>query len=84
MTETAPLRMCPMAKTCQGMMEKPSAGLWIVIPGAVFIALGIAIIIFPQILAWLVAIALIVTGFVMLMMVNFMRSFGKRMQYKHG
>lgn len=34
----------------------------------------------PQILAWLVAIALIVMGIAMLMMANFMRKMGLRLQ----
>jgi cytochrome c biogenesis protein CcdA len=50
------------------------------IPGILFIALGVFIILYPQILAWLIAIALIVMGIVMLMMINFMRGIGKRFQ----
>jgi uncharacterized membrane protein HdeD (DUF308 family) len=38
---------------------------------------------YPQILVWLVAIALIVMGIAMLMMVNFMRNIGKRFQNTH-
>jgi cytochrome c biogenesis protein CcdA len=48
------------------------------IPGILFIALGVFIILYPQILAWLIAIALIVMGIAMLMMINFMRGIGKR------
>lgn len=81
MPETTPMPMCPIAETCKGMMEKRGSILWMMIPGVVFIALGFAIIIFPQILVWLVAVALIVMGLAMLVMINFMRSFGKRAQF---
>jgi hypothetical protein len=46
------------------------------IPGVVFIILGVAVVLFPQILVWLAAIALIVVGAALLMMVNFMRNIG--------
>lgn len=78
MDEKITMSTCPMAKACKGMMEKPRTSLWMIVPGLFFVALGIAIILYPQILVWLVAIALIVMGLAMLMMVNFMRSFGKR------
>jgi uncharacterized membrane protein HdeD (DUF308 family) len=84
MADTAPMQMCPMAETCKGMMEKPSSGFWMIIPGFVFIVLGVAIILYPQILVWLVAIALIAMGIAMLMMVNFMRGIGKRFQNRPG
>ena len=75
---------CPMAETCKGMMEKPSTSLWMIVPGLVFVVLGIAIIIYPQILVWLVSLALIVVGLAMLAMVRFMRRMGKRVQKSHG
>ncbi len=78
MAETTPMSMCPMAETCKGMIDKPRSGLWMMIPGIIFIALGVLIFLYPQILAWLIAIALIVMGIAMLMMVNFMRGIGKR------
>jgi uncharacterized membrane protein HdeD (DUF308 family) len=80
MEETTPMSMCPMAETCKGMMEKPHSGLWMMLPGVLFIALGLLIIFYPQILAWLIAIALIVIGIAILMMMNFMRGIGKRVQ----
>ena len=80
MTEATPMPTCPMAETCKGMIENPSSNLWMIIPGLVFIVLGVTIILYPQILAWLVAVALIVMGVSMLVMVNFMRGIGKRFQ----
>ena len=70
--------MCPMAEACKGMIEKPGSGLWMMIPGILFIALGVLIILYPQILAWLVAIVLVVMGIAMLTMTRFMRGIGKR------
>ena len=69
-----------MAETCKGMMEKPGSGLWTMIPGTLFIALGVLIILYPHILAWFVAIALVAMGIAMLMMTKFMRGIGKRIQ----
>ena len=82
MEEKMSMSTCPMAKACKGMTDKRSTSLWMIVPGLIFVALGIAIILYPQILVWLVAIALIVMGLAMLMMVNFMRSFGKRIHNK--
>ena len=59
MTDTRPMPMCPMAETCKGMMDKPGYGLWMMLPGVALIAVGVLIILYPQILAWLVAAALI-------------------------
>jgi len=78
--QTTPMSMCPMAETCKSMMEKPGSGLWMMIPGILFIALGIVIVLYPKILAWLVAVALVVMGIAMLMMTRFMRGIGKRIQ----
>lgn len=84
MNEMAPTSMCPMGETCKRMMEKPGSGLWMMVPGVILIALGVLIFLFPQILAWLVAAAMIVMGIMMLMMINFMRSIGKRMSNSSG
>jgi uncharacterized membrane protein HdeD (DUF308 family) len=80
MVETTPMSMCPMAEACKGMIEKPGSSLWMMIPGILFIALGVLIILYPQILAWLVAIVLVVMGIAMLTMTmtRFMRGIGKR------
>lgn len=83
MAETAPFSTCPMAETCRGMMEKPGSGAWMFVPGILFIVFGVTIILFPQILAWLIAIAFIVMGVGMLMMVNVMRGMGRRFHDTH-
>lgn len=78
MAEMVPMPMCPMAKTCKGMMEKPFFGVLVLIPGIAFIALGVLIVVRPGVLPWLVATALILAGGAMLLMANFMRGVGAR------
>lgn len=73
---------CPMAGACMKMTEGKGTSMWMIVPGVILIALGVAIILYPQILVWLAATALIVMGLAMLMMVNFMRNFGKRIRSK--
>jgi len=65
------------------MTEKQGSGFWMIIPGLVFIALGVAIILYPKILVWLVAIVLIVMGLAMLLLVNFVRNIGRRVRGTH-
>jgi uncharacterized membrane protein HdeD (DUF308 family) len=78
MADVTPMAMCPMAETCKGMMEKPRFGFMFMVPGIIFIILGVAVLIEPQILVWLVAIALIFIGIAMTMMAMFMRKIGER------
>ena len=73
MTETPPMAMCPMAKTCTGMMEKTSFGAFLMVPGLLFIALGVLIIFVPQALFWLKAAASILMGMALLLLANLMR-----------
>lgn len=73
-----PMPMCPMAETCRGMMEKPSSGLMFTLPGIALILLGVAVIVEPRILGWLVAFALITMGGAILIMGRFMRGIGER------
>ncbi len=83
MQESVSMPMCPMAATCKGMTDKPRSGFALMVPGIVFILLGVAVVIEPRILLWLVAMALIVMGIAMLMLANFMRKFGQRFQDRH-
>jgi uncharacterized membrane protein HdeD (DUF308 family) len=53
-----------------------------ILPGLLFIALGVVIIFYPKLLLWLVAIVLIAMGVGMLMMANFMRGVGTRMEHR--
>ncbi len=84
MTETPPMPMCPMAKTCSGMMEKTSFGAFLMVPGLLFIATGVLIIFVPQALIWLTAAASILLGVAMLLLANFMRGAGARRRRGNG
>jgi len=81
--ESDPMPMCPMAETCDGMMEKPFFRFALLIPGIVLIVLGVAVLSEPQILVWLVAVALIVMGIAMLLLAKFMRKPGAQFQSRH-
>lgn len=83
MTTPEHLPMCPMAETCRGMMKKPPSGFALIIPGIVFIVIGVLIVVEPTILVWLVAVAFIVIGVGMLFLANFVRKFGARMHGSH-
>ena len=77
---TEPMPMCPMAETCRGMMRGRFPGFGLFIPGIVLIVLGIAVVFEPRILAWLIAVVLILFGFMMLMMARFVRRVGARFE----
>ena len=72
-----------MAAMCKGMTDKPKSGLMLLIPALIFVIFGVAILIAPQILAWLVGIALIVMGVAILLLGRFMRGFAKRSHATH-
>ena len=84
MSQPSPMPMCPMAETCKGMMEKPSSGYMIIVPGIVLIVLGVLVVIEPRILVWLVAVALVLMGIAMLMLAGFIRNVGRRFGDMHG
>ena len=71
MTESMQTPMCPMAKTCKGLMEKPFSGFMIVIPGIFLIVLGGMVLVEPRILVWLVAAVFIMMGIATLMFARF-------------
>ena len=73
-----PSPACPMAETCKGIIEKPSSGFALIIPGIVFVTLGVLIIVEPLILTWVMAIAFIFLGVMLFLMSVFMRKMGKR------
>jgi len=76
--EQMQIPMCPMAKTCKGMMEKPFSGFMIVIPGVFLIVLGFVVVIEPRVLTWLMAAVLIVMGIATLMLARLMHEGSKR------
>ena len=75
-----PMPMCPMAETCKGMMEKRFSSVMLIIPGLVFVGLGVLVIYEPRILAWIIAAVFILLGAMMVMMVSFVRKIGARFQ----
>ena len=79
MEQTTPLPTCPMAETCKGTMERPFSGAAMIVPGIVFILLGILVLVEPRIIAWLLAIAFILIGAMLLVMANVMRKMGRRL-----
>ena len=78
MTESTSAPPCPMAAMCKGMTDKPKSGLMLLIPALIFVIFGVAILIAPQILAWLVGIALIAIGVAILVFGRFMQKFAER------
>ena len=80
MAEPTPMPMCPMAKTCKGMMEKPFSSVALIFPGLVFVALGVLIVFEPRILAWIIAAVFVLIGVMMLMMAGFVRRIGAKFQ----
>lgn len=78
MAEPAPIPMCPMANTCKGLMEKPFSSVMLLIPGLVFILLGIVIVLEPRILVWLIAAVFILFGLMLFVMASFVRKIGTR------
>ncbi len=76
MTEVTPTPMCPMSDMCGGMGGKPFSGIVMLIPGLVFIGVGVLVLFQPQILAWLIAILMIMMGAGLLFMANMMRKPG--------
>ena len=76
--------MCPMAKTCKGMMGKPFSGLLLIVPGIVFILVGALILVEPKVLVWLMAAVSIFAGIGMLMLASFIRKVGGRLRRAHG
>ncbi len=78
MAQTPPMPMCPMAKTCTGMMEKTSFGAFLIVPGLLFIAACVLIIFVPQVVIWLMAAASILFGVALLLVANIMRGAGAR------
>jgi len=78
MPKPTPMPMCPMAEACKSMMKRPLSKITLILPGVVFIALGVAIVLEPRILAWLIAIAFILIGIMAFMMARFVRRLGAR------
>jgi hypothetical protein len=66
---------CPMASMCAGMAEKMKTGLGFLpfLLGALFVALGVCVVVEPLVLIWLAAILLGLLGVSIIGMAYFMR-----------
>ena len=81
MTETQPsgnMEICPMSSMCKELMGKRHSRLVLLLPGLVFILLGVIILIEPRVLVWLIASVVILLGVLFLMMGYFIRRMGNR------
>jgi hypothetical protein len=73
---TTPMPMCPMAEMCGRMMNRGRMGAAPLLMGVIFVLLGIAIIVQPRIIVWVLAAMLIFMGIMMVVMGGFMRKMG--------
>ena len=73
MSQSTPMPMCPMAGICRGIAQKPGAGLVLLVPGVLLVALGIVILVEPRVLVWIVALALIFMGIALVLLGRMMR-----------
>jgi uncharacterized membrane protein HdeD (DUF308 family) len=80
MAEHMPMPMCPMAETCRSMMSRSRPGTMLLIPGIMLILLGLAVIIEPRLLVWLIGLSFIAMGCMVLICSRFMRGFSDRLQ----
>lgn len=64
--------MCPMAKMCDRMMEKPHSSSVLIVPGVLLILLGVLIFIEPRMAAWLVGGLVLLMGVMFFVMARFM------------
>lgn len=72
-----PMAMCPMARMCVRMMEKPHSGSLLMLPGALLIVLGVFIFLEPRILVWLVGTVAVLMGIMFFMMAHFIGRLSK-------
>jgi Flp pilus assembly protein TadB len=65
------------------MAEKPFPKFLLALPGLLFIAIGVLIILIPALLVWFFALAAIAMGIIMLVFASFMSRMGERVQQMH-
>lgn len=71
MRRAAPMAMCPMAKMCERMLDKPRSGSFLMVPGGLLILLGVLILIEPRVVVWLVGGVAILMGVTFFLMASF-------------
>ena len=78
-----PVAMCPMAASCRRMAEGRFPTFVLPLPGLLFIAFGVLILLLPTLLVWLIALACIGMGIMMLVFASVMNKMGRRMGRMH-
>ncbi len=73
-----------MSGVCRGMGSEPGSGIAVIIPGLVLICVGLLVLFQPQILAWLVALFMIMMGVGLLFMAGMLRRFGTNSDSREG
>ena len=79
-----PMESCPMSAMFKRTAGSRGFGLLAMIPGLLFVLGGLAIIIEPQILVWLMAAASILVGIGLLAGARFLRKFAAGLQASTG
>jgi len=79
-----PMESCPMSAVFKKTAGKRGFGLLAMIPGLLFVLGGLAIIVEPQILVWLMAAASILVGIGLLAGASFLRKFAAGLQASTG
>ncbi|MFI5013815.1 MAG: hypothetical protein ACHQAY_15860 [Hyphomicrobiales bacterium] len=80
MTESRPIPNFPMSDTFRRAMGRRHFGMPLIFGGLLFIVLGIALVIEPRILLWVVALTFVGSGALMLTAAFFMRKLARRMR----
>jgi len=80
MNESVPMPPGAMAETFERMVKKHYVSTSLMFIGPMFIALGVAIAVRPEILVWVTALTFVGFGSVMLVAAVFMRRLAPRMQ----
>lgn len=75
-----PMAMCPMAKMCAGMAQTRFSSVLTTLPGILFIALGVLIVIEPGVLVWLLAAGSVLLGIMLLIGGAFLRKMGGQLR----
>ena len=70
-----PMESCPMSKIFRNLSGKRGFALLAMLPGLLLVLVGVAIILEPQILVWLIAATSIIAGLMFLAGVTFFRRF---------
>ena len=78
-----PMADCPMAASCRRMSEARFPRILLPLPGLLFIALGVLILLFPALLVWLIALVCIGMGVLMLVVSSLMGRVIQQMQRMH-